>query len=110
VRKCVEHLLSLLPDSRIEGAATVAEGRARAAEGWDLVISDFALPDGNGLAILDACATSNPAAQRVLMSAYEDHPEVVAALRTSALSAFIQKPFEPETFLDRVQRLLRTGR
>jgi DNA-binding NtrC family response regulator len=103
VRLGVEALLALTMDCHVEGAATFADGRSRAHEPWDMVISDFALPDGNGAELLDAFEPRMP---RVLMSAFEEHPGVEAALRTRALSAFVAKPFEPESFVQRMRRLL----
>lgn len=109
VREGVENLLRLIPDCHVEGVATFAEGRDRAREPWDLVISDYFLPDGNGLDLLAACASAQPATPRILMSAFEDHPQVMAALRTTALTGFIQKPFDPEAVLVRVEQMLRRG-
>lgn len=105
VRGCVANLLSLLPDCEVESVATYAEGRSRAQEAWDLVISDFALPDGNGVDLLDAYARAHPGRPRVLMSAY-NAPEVVAALEAPTPLEFIQKPFDPDHVLEHVQRLL----
>lgn len=107
VREAVEGLIRLIPGCHVEGAATFAEGRSRAREAWDLVISDYALPDGNGLDLLAACATDHPETPRILMTAFGDHPAVRAALDTPMLTEFIQKPFDPEAVLDRVEQLLR---
>lgn len=107
VRECFERLLALLPDCRVESAATFAEGSRRSGESWDLVISDFFLPDGNGVDLLRRCADAHPGTPRVLMSAFEDHPQVAAALDGPGAVEFLQKPFEPEAVLDRVQALLR---
>jgi DNA-binding NtrC family response regulator len=106
IRTCVTDLLSLIADCHVESAGTFREGSARAREPWDLVISDFFLPDGNGVELLAACAEANPEVPRVLMSAFDAHPKVVAAMDGATLTAFIQKPFDPEAVLERVQALL----
>lgn len=109
IRECVEGLLSLIPDTHVETAATYTAGRVRAGEAWDLVISDFFLPDGNGVDLLAACAAENPGTPRMLMSAFLHHPEVVQALESATLTEFIEKPFDPEQMLERVQGLLLRG-
>jgi DNA-binding NtrC family response regulator len=109
VRECVASLLALLDEVHVESEATFAAGRSRVAEDWAMVISDYALPDGNGVDLLAACAEHQPGVPRVLMTAYEGDARVHEALQERRLDAFITKPFDPDQVLERVQRLLQRG-
>jgi DNA-binding response OmpR family regulator len=71
----------------VASAASVAEGRARAAERRpDLLITDLTLPDGRGLDL--AAELAGPC---VLMTGYATFDDAVAALRLGALD-FFTKP------------------
>jgi DNA-binding NtrC family response regulator len=75
---------------------TVAESGERAlavfeAAAPDLVLSDVRMPDMDGLALLRTLRERRPSVDVVLMTAYDDMPTVVAAMRDGAVE-FLVKP------------------
>jgi len=73
----------------------------------DLVLTDFSLPDGNGLDLAQALRKSFP---RLKLLFAIGHPEQRAALREDELTAVISKPFDLQQFGTMVLRLLDSGR
>ena len=61
---------------------------------FDLVISDYRMPDMNGTTFLHCAAEINPSAQRLLMSAWADREAVINTIHTAGIVAFIAKPWD----------------
>ena len=61
---------------------------------FDLIISDYRMPDMNGAAFLQCAAELNPTAQRVLMSAFADREAVINTIHEAGIVAFIAKPWD----------------
>lgn len=96
---------------RAVGAGTVAEGRACLTRGgFDLVITDLRLPDGDGLDIVRAAREGPEPAEVILMTAHGSVPTAVEAMKLGAADYLI-KPVSPEEFAFRIDRLakLRLG-
>jgi CheY-like chemotaxis protein len=72
---------------------------------FDLALVDYRLPDIDGLVVLDEIRRFDPEARVVLMSAYGDKETVVQAFRLGAVE-YLEKPFENQTLLDMVDKLL----
>ena len=88
-------------------ARTAAEARAQLAQGLpDLVILDLMLPDGSGLAVLDALRARGGAVPVLILSAKGGASEKVAGLRSGA-DDYLAKPFDLDELLARVEALLR---
>jgi two-component system response regulator AtoC len=84
----------------------VAEGPRRAlamidAATPDVVLSDVRMPDMDGIAFLKVLRTRAPDVDVVLMTAYDDMPTVVSAMRAGAVE-FLVKPLD----LHHVRRVL----
>ncbi len=91
VRRSIAEVLS---DGGI--ATTVAENGAHAlsllaAAAPDVVLSDVRMPDVDGLSLLQTLRERMPSVDVVLMTAYDDMPTVVAAMRGGAVE-FLVKP------------------
>lgn len=71
---------------------------------FDIVISDFNMPEGNGQFVFDFLKEYLPEIPFLLMTSDspETHPEIKAAFR----SGFMQKPFLEEQLFSEVDRLL----
>ncbi|MFQ5864743.1 MAG: response regulator [bacterium] len=68
---------------------------------YDLVISDYRLPNIHGIDVLKAAKRHNPNCETVLMSAAS--PEMMeSSLKDLNLSGFLQKPFLPAKLRDLV--------
>jgi two-component system, cell cycle sensor histidine kinase and response regulator CckA len=82
-------------------AATAKEARARFDEGggaFDMIFSDAVLPDGNGLQLVDAFLTRNPAIRALVSSGYTDKNSLLDMARTRRIS-FLPKPYSlPDLF------------
>jgi len=78
--------------ARVDGCASVraAVKRIRAAPP-DLLVSDFALPDGDAEALLDAIAGCAPAPAVVIISGAAE-PEQAFALAAGGARAYVSKP------------------
>jgi len=62
-------------------------------EDFDIVISDFRMPEMDGVKFLLRSIESNPSATRILMTAYADLNSVIAAINEAHIACFITKPW-----------------
>ncbi len=74
----------------VRGALEVLESRA-----IDLVLSDYRLPDGNGLDVLKSVKRSNPTVSVVIMTAFEDTRDAVSILKAGG-EDYLVKPVTTE--------------
>jgi DNA-binding NtrC family response regulator len=82
----------------------IAALRQIAEEAPDLVISDVRMPDMDGVELLRLLRQRAPSTDVILMTAYEDMPTVVAAMREGALD-FLVKPLDLHALHDIVDRV-----
>lgn len=82
------------------GAAALAELDRHA---FGLVVSDLRMQPMDGLELLAALRARRPHLPLLLMTAYGDVAQAVAAMQGGACD-FLMKPFEPEALLERVRR------
>lgn len=90
---------------RVDTAATLAQARVLYREGgYDAVLLDRGLPDGDGL---DFCreVREDGRAKVVVLSARKDPEEVRAGLDAGA-AAYMTKPFQFVSVLERVRALV----
>ncbi|MFO7675048.1 MAG: sigma-54 dependent transcriptional regulator [bacterium] len=86
---------------------SVAAGRSALAEdGWDLVVTDLKLPDGDGLDVLRAARGAAPEAPVVLVTAFASVPSAVEAMKQGAYD-YLTKPFDNDKFRAVVTNALR---
>ncbi|HYJ32705.1 MAG TPA: sigma-54 dependent transcriptional regulator [Candidatus Binatia bacterium] len=83
---------------QVEGAATVAEARAKLRDSFDFILLDVWLPDGNGLDLLRESLAADPDAVVIMMSG---HATIDAAVQATRLGAFdfLEKPLSLERLL-----------
>ena len=74
------------------------------ADGFDLILSDFAMPLMDGGATVAALRKIRPGLKVILASGSEK--EMEGSLKQTAHDAFISKPFTNETLLETVHRVL----
>src|SRR6266478_1558280 len=75
--------------------------------GFDLVISDVRLPGVDGLELFRRARTTSPLSDFMLMTAFADVGEAVAALKEGAAD-YLTKPFDPDELLHQVTRIQAT--
>ena len=85
-------VLEAQPDVEVVGVAgTVAEVRELAASLWpDVVLMDYALPDGDGVAATSAVKTARPEVKVVMLTSFVDVDVLVAAIEAGC-SGFVTK-------------------
>ena len=98
IRESLETLLAIEGYS-VETARSAEEGLAMlAASPRDLLLLDFALPDRNGLEVLDELRQRDPGLPVIMITAYGTVENAVKAIQAGATN-FIQKPWDNEKLL-----------
>jgi DNA-binding NtrC family response regulator len=72
---------------------------------FDLIVTDLKMPGMNGIEVLKAVKTLQPAAPVIMITGYASVDTAVEAMRNGAVD-YIAKPFSPEQFLEKVERAL----
>ena len=90
----------------IEAAASAAEGLIiLTREPIDVIISDFRMPEMNGIDFLREASRQWPLTGRILLSGYADIPAVNQAVKDGEIDFFIPKPWNREE----LRRAIRTA-
>src|SRR4051812_24715225 len=98
IRESLETLLAI-EGYNVEAARTAEEGLAMlAASPHDLVLLDFALPDRNGLEVLEEIRQRDAGLPVIMITAYGTVENAVKAIQAGATN-FIQKPWDNEKLL-----------
>jgi CheY-like chemotaxis protein len=94
-RALLRHLMEAGHNDVFE-AATVQEALTHLHDSEiDLVITDLALPDGDGIAVLEAASKSRRNPQVLLFTASNDE-KVISFARAAGFSKVLQKPLCPQ--------------
>jgi DNA-binding response OmpR family regulator len=108
IRRVIERGLTLAGHAPTF-AEGLASGRARWTDGgYDLVLLDVMLPDGNGIELLAERRAAGDATPVVLLSAREE-TELRDRGSAAGATAYLKKPFGYADLLDCVDRLAGTG-
>lgn len=67
--------------------------RAEAGVAFDLVISDYRMPEMDGVAFLKAFRQIQPHAERLILSGYADLEALVGAINEAQIFRFVSKPW-----------------
>ena len=82
-------------------AETAKDGLRKFDEGFDLVLLDIHLPDGDGVQVLDQMQMKDKKVPVVLVTAYKDATKVIEAFRKGAYDCLL-KPFNFEYLRDSI--------
>jgi DNA-binding NarL/FixJ family response regulator len=102
----LQHLFERQPDITVAAAcATVAEGlqAARTAHP-DVIVLDLRMPDGGGLALLDAINSERIGVRTVVLTAAISDGEVVQAMQ-KGIGGLVLKESAPEQLVECVRRV-----
>jgi DNA-binding response OmpR family regulator len=100
-------LLQMLPDlirSRMPKVRVVSEISAQHAVSrihimkYDAIVSDFSMPEMNGLALLEEVKKAQPLTPFLLMTGVADE-SFRATAKAAGAQAVLQKPFHPDDFM-----------
>src|SRR4029079_1882761 len=94
---------------RVVEAETAAPALARSEEGVDLVLLDYKLPDGDGLAVLKKIKERDPDTLVILLTAYSSVETAVEAMKHGAYH-YANKPFNLDEIALLVENALETTR
>ena len=83
------------PEFQVETFASPQLALRRAEDGvvFDLVISDYRMPEMDGVAFLKAFRQIQPHAERLILSGYADLEALVGAINEAQIFRFISKPW-----------------
>jgi DNA-binding NtrC family response regulator len=98
IRESLETLLQLEGYS-VDSAATAEDGLTRIGEhNFDLVLLDLALPDRDGIDVLEELRNQDPQLAIIMITAYGTVENAVKAMQAGAAN-FVQKPWDNEKLL-----------
>jgi two-component system response regulator PilR (NtrC family) len=104
----VQFLRLLLEDVgyEVEAAGSVTSGREKLdGGGFDLVLCDIMMPDGNGLELLQEIKRDEPQTAVIMMTAYGSTKSAIEAMRLGAYD-YVSKPFDVEELKILIQKAL----
>lgn len=91
---------------KVRTASTVRNGiSSLSAEGFDVIVTDLRLPDGEGMEVLASAKNDLPGTPVIMMTAFGNIETAVKAVKAGAYD-FITKPFDPDDLLAIVNRAM----
>jgi len=108
MRRIVRNLLKELGFSNVDEAEDGAAGLAKLkAGGFEFVVSDWNMPNMDGLAMLkEIRADANLASLPVLMVTAEAKKENIIAAAQAGANGYVVKPFTAATLDEKLQKIL----
>ncbi|MBL8772681.1 MAG: response regulator transcription factor [Phenylobacterium sp.] len=90
-------------------ASTAAEGEALvAAGGYDVLLCDLGLPDGDGIALIRGSALRHPGADVMVVTMFAEQRRVIDCIRAGA-RGYLLKDMEPEACVAAIRDVRRGG-
>ncbi|HAK89091.1 MAG TPA: hypothetical protein DCP24_08545 [Nitrospiraceae bacterium] len=98
---------TLVPDGyEIDTAASGKEGLERLEKGeYDLVLVDLKMPGMSGIEFLVNIKSRRPEQKVMIMTGYDTIEHIVEAISSGA-AHYLEKPFTPDTLIERINEVL----
>ena len=104
MRKIILRALNALEITDVIEAADGAEAlKLFGADAFDLVLSDWNMPNMNGLELLKAIRSSGSTTPFIMITTESEQGRVLQAVQAGA-SNYLVKPFDQELLLDKLQK------
>lgn len=95
---------------KTEGTTSGLKGMRLIEKGnFDLILSDYRLPDSDGLKILQHIKSKKPNVPVIIMTAYADVKMAVKLIKAGAFD-YVTKPIQPEEILQLVTKAIESGK
>jgi two-component system, NtrC family, response regulator HydG len=95
---------------KTEGTISGVKGMRLIEKGnYDLILSDYRLPDSDGLKILQHVKSKKANVPVIIMTAYADIKIAVKLIKAGAFD-YVTKPIQPEEILQLVNRAIESGK
>jgi two-component system, NtrC family, response regulator HydG len=94
-------------DAEVAYSGSAARNMIETRE-FDLILSDFRLPDSDGLKILQHIKSKKPSVPVIIMTAYAEIKMAVELIKSGAFD-YITKPIQPEEVLQIIGRALKSS-
>jgi len=92
---------------RVDVFTSPAEALRCAAEvAYDLVVSDFRMPEMDGVAVLRRMRELQPDCARVILSGYTDLNGLIGAINEARIDRFVAKPWNDFEFVSTLAQVL----
>ncbi len=102
----IKSFLTLETDYEVVGFTTPAEALSYIeSHRVDVVVSDYLMPDMDGISLLAKVKDIQPEATRILLTGYADKENAIKAINDVGLYQYIEKPWEN----DDLKIVLRNG-
>ena len=93
----------------VSTVSSVLEAKKRIGEaGYDLILSDLRLPDGDGIDLLKWMKENRLSEPLIMMTSYAEIQTAVQAIKAGA-SDYIAKPLNPEDLLAKIRDVIKGG-
>jgi serine phosphatase RsbU (regulator of sigma subunit) len=108
VLSSLKGVFSLSTDYHVVEATSPKEAiRELSRTAFDLVISDFLMPEMNGIEFLKQAKALQPDSVRVLLTGYADKENAIKAINDVGLYHYLEKPWDNEALLNIVRNGLK---
>jgi diguanylate cyclase (GGDEF)-like protein len=78
-------------------------------QSFSVILSDFKMPDMNGLEVLERCAKDYPLMQRILITAFVDLADIFSSINRAQLNHIMTKPWEAFELQSTIEAGIRTN-
>lgn len=92
---------------QVDAGSSVSDAKRRIENaGYDLVLSDLRLPDGDGIDLLKWLKQKQTSVPLIMMTSYAEIQTAVQAIKLGA-SDYIAKPLNPEELLEKIREVIK---